>query len=73
MRKYAYIWECVHCAVGTYKETDTILRKDCLECRVGKCPLYDSLCDGEDMVMTKSSSPLYIESFKTPVVLSSET
>ena len=64
MRIHSYIWECVSCPVGMYKDTNTLLYSDCKPCSNGFCPELQQPCDATKGIYVFPSNPTYTEHFK---------
>jgi len=45
MRMHSYIYECVSCPVGMYKNTQTLLYADCKPCSDKHCPELQEVCN----------------------------
>jgi len=68
MRMHSYIWECVSCPVGMYKNTNTFLYSDCKPCSNGFCPELEPLCDANNGIYVLPSNPKYLDNFKYTIL-----
>jgi len=68
MRMHSYIWECVSCPVGMYKNTNTFLYSDCKPCSNGFCPELEPLCDANNGIYVLPSNPKYLDNFKNTIL-----
>jgi len=64
MRIHSYIWECVSCPVGMYKDTQTLLYSDCKPCSDGFCPELEQACDATEGICDLPSNLTYMDHFK---------
>jgi len=65
MRIHSYIWECVSCPSGTYKNTFSLSYTDCKPCSAGFCPELKQTCDASNSIHIMPSDPMYTNYFKS--------
>jgi len=64
MRIHSYIWECVSCPTGTYKDTLSLSYTDCKACSGNFCPQLEQTCHARNDVYIPPSYPMYTNYFK---------
>jgi len=64
MRIHSYIWECVSCPTGTYKDTLSLSYTDCKACSGNFCPQLEQTCHARNDIYISPSYPMYTNYFK---------
>jgi hypothetical protein len=64
MRTHSYIWECVRCPIGMYKNTFSVLYADCNPCSNNFCPQVQQACQETNGIHLTPQNPTYSNYFK---------
>jgi hypothetical protein len=67
MRMKSYIWECVSCPVGKYKNTYTTLYSDCNDCTGSNCQELHGHCNLNNNVLIYPSNTEYTKYFQESI------